>query len=157
MLAGKTVLERTLEAVRASGLAFHVEDAGHEGMGDSIAAGVKATSDASGWLILPGDLPLVKPESLLQVARALGRHAVALPHYQGQRGHPVGFAAVCGLQLLNLEGNEGAARVVRSFVAGNSVAKIDLDDAGIVTDIDTVDDLARALRLLDHGAGDSRA
>ena len=35
--------------VRASGLPFHVEDAGHPGMGDSIAAGVRATIDAE-WI-----------------------------------------------------------------------------------------------------------
>ena len=35
---------------RASGLPYHVEDAGHPGMGDSIAAGVAATADANGWL-----------------------------------------------------------------------------------------------------------
>ncbi|MFS2166500.1 NTP transferase domain-containing protein, partial [Variovorax sp. Varisp62] len=61
LLAGRPVLERTLDAVRASGLPWHVEDAGHPGMGDSIAAAVRATPDAAGWLILPGDLPLVQP------------------------------------------------------------------------------------------------
>lgn len=29
LLGGKTVLQRTLDAVRASGLPWHVEDAGH--------------------------------------------------------------------------------------------------------------------------------
>nr|HRM00151.1 NTP transferase domain-containing protein [Acidovorax sp.] len=37
-LCGLTVLEHTLAAVRASGLPWHLEDAGHPGMGDSIAA-----------------------------------------------------------------------------------------------------------------------
>jgi CTP:molybdopterin cytidylyltransferase MocA len=68
LLAGKPVLERTLDAVRASGLPWHLEDAGHPGMGDSIAAAVRATPDAIGWLILPGDLPLVRPETLQAVA-----------------------------------------------------------------------------------------
>ena len=40
MLGGKPVLARTLEAVHASGLAWHLEDAGHAGMGDSIGAAV---------------------------------------------------------------------------------------------------------------------
>src|SRR5690349_25023283 len=71
LLAGRPVLEHTLAAVRASGLPFHVEDAGHPGMGDSIAAGVRATSNAGGWLVLPGDLPLIAPSSLLAVAQAL--------------------------------------------------------------------------------------
>ena len=37
-LGDKTVLEHTLADVRASGLPWHLEDAGHPGMGDSIAA-----------------------------------------------------------------------------------------------------------------------
>lgn len=145
LLAGKPVLQHTLDAVRASGLRWHMEDAGHAGMGDSIAAAVRATGDAAGWLVLPGDLPLVQPASLLQVAQALARAPVVMPFYQGERGHPVGFrAAECGDALRALHGPEGAAAVVRQHAA--SLLKLDLDDAGIVTDIDTVDQLAAAER-----------
>src|SRR3954470_11398766 len=76
LLAGQTVLAHTLAAVRASGLRWHVEDAGHPGMGDSIAAGVRATASADGWLVLPGDLPLIAPASLRAVAEALQRASV---------------------------------------------------------------------------------
>ena len=148
LLAGKPVLEHTLDAVRASGLAWHVEDAGHEGMGDSIAAGVAATRDAQGWLILPGDLPLVQPQSLQAVAAALAEHAVVLPHHRGKRGHPVGFAASCRDALLMLKGPQGAALVVRAQALVASVAQLELEDAGIVTDIDTVADLANAELVL---------
>ena len=51
LLAGKPVLQHTLDAVRASGLPWHVEDAGHPGMGDSIAAAVRHTANAAGWLV----------------------------------------------------------------------------------------------------------
>jgi molybdenum cofactor cytidylyltransferase len=147
LLGGKPVLERTLDAVRACGLQWHLEDAGHEGMGDSIAAGVRATAGASGWLVLPGDLPLVRPETLLAVAAALATHAVAVPHHKGQRGHPVGFAASCRNALLRLAGAQGAAAVVRAQPAG-AVIHLELDDPGVVTDIDTLQDLAAAERLL---------
>jgi len=148
LLAGKPVLQHTLDAVIASGLPWHLEDAGHPGMGDSIAAAVRATPDAAGWLVLPGDLPLVRSDTLRAVARALAQHAVVIPLYQGLRGHPVGFAAVCRDGLLDLKGSQGAAPVVRAQEAMNSVAFLALDDIGIVTDIDTVDDLARAGELL---------
>jgi molybdenum cofactor cytidylyltransferase len=144
LLAGRPVLEHTLAAVRASGLPWHVEDAGHPGMGDSIAAGVRATAGASGWLVLPGDLPLVRPDSLRAVAAALQRASVVLPFYHGTRGHPVGFAAEHGPALRALSGAEGAAAIVR----GATPLRLELEDEGIVTDIDTVDDLARAERLL---------
>jgi molybdenum cofactor cytidylyltransferase len=147
LLAGRTVLERTLDAVRSSGLPWHLEDAGHPGMGDSIAAAVRATQDATGWLVLPGDLPLIAPESLRRVAQALATSDVVLPVYAGQRGHPVGFGRACRDMLLALTGAEGAARVVRAFEA----RQLPLEDTGIVTDIDTVDDLAAAERKINAG------
>jgi molybdenum cofactor cytidylyltransferase len=140
LLAGKPVLQHTLDAVRASGLPWHLEDVGHPGMGDSISAAVRATPDVSGWLILPGDLPLIQSATLLQLASALATHSAVVPVHKGQRGHPVGFSAACGPALMNLQGNKGAAPVFAQFFA----IEIEVDDVGAVTDIDTLDDLARA-------------
>lgn len=152
LLGGKPVLERTLDAVRASGLRWHLEDAGHAGMGDSIAAAVRATADAGGWLILPGDLPLVRPQSLQRVAAALdGSAAVVRPTYQGLQGHPVGFSAACRDALLTLSGSQGAAPVARAQQLLNRALELEIDDPGIVTDIDTVADLARAEAMLQSG------
>lgn len=144
LLAGRPVIEHTLAAVRASGLPFHVESGGHPGMGDSIAAAVRATPDAGGWLVLPADLPLVSPDSLRAVAAALGHASVVLPMHRGMRGHPVGFAREHGPALQALRGTEGAAAIVRAAQA----LKLELADEGIVTDIDTLADLARAESLL---------
>lgn len=149
LLAGKPVLEHVLNAVRASGLPFYVvkPDASRPGMGDSIAAGVRANTDAAGWLILPADLPLVQSETLRTIALAPPA-SVTVPVYRRRRGHPVRFSQKCLQDLLNLKGNNGAAPIVRAEEAINSVALIDVDDEGIVTDVDTLDDLARAETLL---------
>jgi molybdenum cofactor cytidylyltransferase len=146
LLAGKPVLERTLNAVRASGLDWHLEDAGHPGMGDSIAAAVRATAHAGGWLVLPGDLPLIAPESLRTVAAALAGAAVVRPSHGGVRGHPVGFSAACRDALLALSGEAGASAIVQARQRAGQVLELPLADAGCVTDIDTLDDLARAER-----------
>jgi molybdenum cofactor cytidylyltransferase len=143
-LAGRPVLEHTLAAVRASGLPWHLEDAGHPGMGDSIAAAVRATREASGWLVLPGDLPLVRPDSLQAVAAALAQATVVVPMFRGTRGHPVAFRSEHGAALALLTGAEGAASIVRAA----QPLRLELDDPGIVTDIDTLEDLARAAALL---------
>ena len=158
LLAGRTVLEHTLAAVRASGLDWRLEDAGHPGMGDSIAAAVRATAGAAGWLILPGDLPLVQASTLRAVADALGQGAqVVQPSYRGERGHPVGFSAAFGPQLAALSGPKGAAPILRELrdtvgtgdTGGKAaIVALDIDDIGIVTDIDTPDALARAEAIL---------
>ena len=143
-LAGITVLQRTLDAVRASGLRWHLEDAGHPGMGDSIAAAVRATRGAPGWMVLPADLPLVRPQTLVDIARAPWDGEVLLPVFENQRGHPVRFAASCGEALAGLQGSEGAASIVRACTS----TQMRVHDAGCVMDIDTVDDLRRAEQLL---------
>lgn len=111
------------------------------GMGDSIAAGVAARADAPGWLLLPGDMPLVRPATILAVAGALRHHAVAYPQHHGRRGHPVGFAAELYSELMMLTGDEGARRIVARYPA----IGIDVEDPGVLLDVDTAADLA-ALR-----------
>lgn len=143
-LGGMTVLQRTLAAVRASGLRWHLEDAGHPGMGDSIAAAVRATRDAPGWLVLPGDLPLVQAQTLRAIATAPLPGEVLVPVFEGQRGHPVRFTASCGDALASLKGNQGAAQIVSARAA----IKFIVNDAGCVMDIDTIQDLQRAAAML---------
>lgn len=144
LLAGRPVLDWTLAAVRASGLPWHLEDRGHAGMGDSIAAAVRATADAPGWLILPGDLPLLRPDTLRAVASAPAAWNVVVPVVDGQRGHPVRFAACCGPALMRLQGAQGAAAVVRA----HGPTLWPMDDPGCTFDIDTLQDLARAEQWL---------
>ena len=143
-LAGKSVLQRTLDAVRASGLNWHLEDAGHPGMGDSIAAAVRATAQAPGWLILPADLPLIQAQTLVLLACHPSTSRVLVPMVNAQRGHPVRFLAPCGAALQALHGEQGAAGVVKAF--GHETLL--LDDIGCVTDIDTLADLAVAAQWL---------
>lgn len=67
---------------------WHVEDVGHPGMGDLIAAAVRHTVDAAGWLVLPGDLPLVQPATLQAIAQVLRdqRAVVAWPEFGVSKG-----------------------------------------------------------------------
>ncbi|WP_029523942.1 nucleotidyltransferase family protein [Polaromonas glacialis] len=153
-LGGCSVLEHTLSAVQASGLPWHLEAAMHPGMGDSIAAGVRATAGSPAWLILPGDLPLVQPETLRQIAQAPQSLDVVVPLVRTghaddpvnglQRGHPVRFSARCGPELMQLTGAQGAAALVRAW--GETLWPV--QDAGCILDIDTLADLRRAERLI---------
>ena len=155
LLGGVPVLQRTLAAVRASGLACHLvrPKGGTPGMGHSIALGVQATAQAAGWLVLPGDLPLVRPGSLRQVAQALSAHPVAVPWCGGRTGHPVGFSAECFAALSALSGDTGAAAIVRAYRQAGRVADVALDDEGIRLDVDTLDDLHRAEACLRQDEG----
>ena len=115
------------------------------GMGDSIAAGVSVHASAGGWLVLPGDMPLVRPATLRAVAAALDQQPIAFAQHRGRRGHPVGFAAELFSELVMLKGDEGARRLLARY----PTAAVELDDAGVLFDIDTIDDLATARRRID--------
>ena len=117
------------------------EDEAVNGMGHSIAAGVAERSGATGWLVLPGDMPLVRPASMLAVASALEQFPVAYAQHRGRRGHPVGFAAELYSELILLRGDEGARRIVARYPAQG----VELDDPGVLLDVDTEADL-EALR-----------
>lgn len=143
LLNGKPVLQHTLDAVRASGLPWHLEDAGHPGMGDSIAAAVRATQHANGWLILPGDLPLIRAETLCAVANRLKHAHIVVPvftaHGLRERGHPVGFSVRYRDKLLALTGDRGAGSILRT----EQIAELLVEDFGVIADVDTVEDLDR--------------
>jgi molybdenum cofactor cytidylyltransferase len=110
------------------------------GMARSIVAGVTARPQAPGWLILPGDMPLITAETLHRVADALPGHACVVPYHRGRRGHPVGFSSELYSELIALSGDEGARRLLMRYPA----REVDVPDAGILLDIDTPEDLARA-------------
>ena len=107
--------------------------AGPLGMGYSIAAGVAARPHPPGWLILPADMPLVRPSSLRAVAAAIEQHPVAYAQHHGRRGHPVGFAAELYSELAQLSGDEGARRVIARYPSFG----VELDDPGVLQDVDT--------------------
>ncbi|HEY4065307.1 MAG TPA: nucleotidyltransferase family protein [Burkholderiaceae bacterium] len=112
------------------------------GMGFSIAAGVSARPNASGWLILPGDMPQVRPATLQRVARELETHAIVFAQYKGRRGHPVGFSGELYSELVVLTGDEGARRLIARYPA----FALNVDDPGVLVDVDTVADLESVRR-----------
>jgi len=109
------------------------------GMGYSIATGVSARPDAPGWLVLPGDMPMVQTSTLLAVSAALEHHPVAYAQHRGRRGHPVGFSSELYSELVMLSGDEGARRLVARYPAFG----VEVNDPGVLMDVDTEDDLEK--------------
>ena len=125
-------------------------DEAARGMGASIAAGVAESSAAPGWLVLPGDMPLVQPATLSAVAEALIHHPVAYAQYRGRRGHPVAFGAELYSELVLLSGDDGARRIAARYPAyGQNV-----DDPGVLLDVDTATDL-HALQQTQRGTSNA--
>lgn len=128
-LAGRQLATRDILVVSALDAA--------RGMGASIAAGVAERSGAPGWLVLPADMPLVLPGTVLAVAGALAHSPVVYAQHRGQRGHPVGFAAELYSELIQLNGDDGARRIMLRYPAHGQ----EVNDPGTLLDVDTHRDL----------------
>lgn len=111
-----------------------------EGMGVSLACGVAASADAGGWIVALADMPWISHATIGAVAEAIASGAsLAAPFYRGERGHPVGFAAGHREALLALSGDEGARGLLAH--AGPALVRIDVDDPGVLRDVDVPRDL----------------
>jgi molybdenum cofactor cytidylyltransferase len=110
------------------------------GMGASLACAVAASARARGWVVTLADMPWIRPSTIHRVALSVEAGApIAAPRYRARRGHPVGFAAEWREQLLALNGDAGARDLVTAELARTDL--FDVDDAGIVADIDVPADI----------------
>lgn len=115
------------------------------GMGVSLAAGVGATAEADGWVIALADMPYIRVDSIDLLVRALtDGAALVAPCYRGQRGHPVGFGAEFGPALRALQGDRGARDLLARHA--DRLQCLEVDDPGILRDVDTPADLAMITR-----------
>lgn len=118
------------------------EEASH-GMGHSLACGARLVPADTNLLIALGDMPAVAPDTIARIIAALdGGAAVAVPCHHGRRGHPVGFAARLVPTLQALTQDQGARSVL--LANADAVQEIPVDDPGVLADVDTAADLARA-------------
>ncbi|MEP6694084.1 MAG: nucleotidyltransferase family protein [Chloroflexota bacterium] len=111
------------------------------GMFSSIQAGV-ATANGDALLVLPGDMPYVRPETVRAVlAKYRERHAIVSPRYKGKRGHPV----VMPLSLRDEIAAAAPTKNLHDVIHHHQDERVDLDvdDAGVVRDVDIPADLDR--------------
>jgi molybdenum cofactor cytidylyltransferase len=136
---GAPDLER---ALRAAGAEVTVCDRAAEGMGVTLAHAVRAAGPAEGWVVALGDMPFIRPDSIRRVAAAIAAGgAIAAADYRGERGHPVAFEASFRAALEQLIGDAGAREIVKANAS--AVVRVEVDDPGVMRDIDTPADVAR--------------
>jgi molybdenum cofactor cytidylyltransferase len=112
------------------------------GMGHSLTAAVRSAHDAGGWLIALADMPVISAATYSLIVEALRDGAsLAAPFYRGRRGHPVGFSRTWFDQLICLQGDEGARRILAEHAS--SLTPVPCVDPGILVDVDTPEELAK--------------
>ncbi|NLF28693.1 MAG: nucleotidyltransferase family protein [Clostridiales bacterium] len=169
-LAGRTMLERSVESMRPFCARIYVVTGAHAetvadilrgregvllvhnpdfaaGMYGSVKAGLRRTH-ADKVFVLPGDCPLVEPGVYAALLAADGE--IVLPEWKGRAGHPVLLNRSVIPALLRDE----ACESLRQFIAAYGSTRVAVDCPGILTDIDTVEAYKIALERLTGGECD---
>lgn len=111
------------------------------GMFSSIQIGV-ATATGDTLLVLPGDMPYVRPETIRAViAKFRERPAIVSPRYNGRRGHPVAMPAAMRDEIAKAAPTANLHDVIEQHQS--EPVDVDVNDAGVVRDVDTPADLER--------------
>ncbi len=109
------------------------------GMGFTLADAIAQLTAWDACLVSLADKPFIRPGSMRRVRELLGAHDLVVPTHGGAWGHPVGFARRHFHALTRLEGDMGARALI---VAEQSRACfVELDDPGILADVDTPEQL----------------
>lgn len=110
------------------------------GMFSSVIEGVKHISSER-FFIIPADMPFVKEityKELLEVDSE-----IVIPSFNGKKGHPVLFSKKLIPELLNCSN----VFSLKDFIAKKTFTIKEVNDSGILIDIDTEDDYKTALNI----------
>jgi molybdenum cofactor cytidylyltransferase len=132
--------ERLAAALNRAGARVTACPRASEGMGASLAWGVRAAPLAAAWLVALADMPWIRTTSVASVVDALEKGAaIAAAGCRDVRGHPVGFASSFYPDLVALSGDEGA----KAILSRQRIEIVETGDSGVLRDVDTPEDLAR--------------
>jgi CTP:molybdopterin cytidylyltransferase MocA len=134
------------EAALPAGVRVVVNEGWREGMLSSVRRGLDAAEaeGADAVLLHPVDHPLVEGETIDRVIEALrSGAAIAVPAWEGRRGHPGGFARAVFGELRDAPADRGARAVLAADP--ERVAHVE-GGPGCLAGIDTPEDYRRLVR-----------
>lgn len=110
------------------------------GMFSSIQEGVR-TASGDVLLVLPGDMPFVKPATVQHVIQEWRRKGgIVSPRQNGKRGHPVALPLALRDEILATSATSNLHEVIKKHLAERT--DLEVDDPGINRDVDRPEDLA---------------
>ena len=117
-------------------------DADEGGQLSSLLAGLRKADrpGVRGLLVIPVDAPMVMPDTVARLIALFGdtSGAIIRARYQRRNGHPVIFSRSLFDELRHASPDAGAKAVLRAHQ--DAIINLDVDDPGVVADIDTPED-----------------
>jgi molybdenum cofactor cytidylyltransferase len=111
----------------------------------SLRAGIEELPvEIDGVMVHLTDHPTVRPDTFRAVLKRYGQggEQIVISRYQERRGHPLIFDRSVFDELLHTRDSDGAHAVVNADPS--RVTYVEVDDPGVVLDLDTPEDLAGA-------------
>ena len=113
------------------------------GMLSSIQVGVARIAGGGPLLVCPADHPAVRPETIRTLLAAVSdRDSLAVPVFDGRRGHPLAIGAGLVAAIGELDPAIGLRQLLEQ--RGEFVNEIAVEDEGVILDLDTPEDYERA-------------
>jgi molybdenum cofactor cytidylyltransferase len=143
--------EKIVEALANLPVTIVRNDEVNSQMADSVRVGIKALDNRfSGVLVCLSDHPLVDPKTFRIIIQAHQRvpDRIILPCHEGKRGHPALFPRTILSEVLS-------GGTLRDIVAKDEhrVQPVEVDDTGVLLDMDTEGDYQRAREMLTRRSG----
>ena len=115
-----------------------------EGISSSLKQGLRALPrGVDGAIICLGDMPRVSAaqiDKLIAAFNPVEGRAICVPTFNGKRGNPVLFARRFFEEMESVSGDVGARYLIGE--APDLVCEVEMDDRGVLLDIDTPEALA---------------
>lgn len=115
-----------------------VNPAYREGMSTSIVKGLSMVDRKTlAIMLVLADQPLIDKETINKLIETFLSHdkGIAIPAYQGKRGHPIIFSAKYKEKLQELKGDAGGRQIIRGHP--DDVLEVAVNSPSINIDIDT--------------------
>ena len=134
-----------ISALEANESQIQSFDDADQGMGASLAFGIKFTRLWDACIVCLGDMPFVRTATYSLLIESADKERIVIPEYSGTRGNPVVFGCKHFDSLAELEGDSGG----KSLLARHpqDLISIKVTDPAVLTDIDTPADLANLQSL----------
>ena len=103
----------------------------------SIQAGISgAVGDI--FVVLPGDMPYVQPDTVAAVVEVAQESGLIIsPRFEGKRGHPIAIPGRLRAAIVKAPASWTLKEVL--LPEANNRIEIDVEDAGVLRDVDTRD------------------
>lgn len=122
-----------------------------EGMSASLVEGVKSlVRGLDAFEVILGDQPLVSTDTMRRIIDVYyekgSEPLMVIPTYMGSRGNPVLISSRLIPDIMMLRGDVGARALMERY--RDRISYVEVPDPGVILDIDTKEDLEKAVKLV---------